>query len=176
MKKYIRPSSLISVMSIIGMLASPLLLFSQLKTINADNLIRQSDVIVQGSVKGRMAEWTPKHDKIQTRIVIGINQLMKGTVQGNSMTVVVPGGEVDGVGEWYSHVPRFDNDEEVVLFAKQDKGGVYRVAEGEAGKFTVTIDSRTRSKVISNIGTLDAFSNKIKSTVKLQQAGDGNQQ
>jgi hypothetical protein len=176
MKTFVRIPSFAFLISMIVMIALSSVLYSQSKTINTGNLIRESEVIVHGNVTGRMAEWTPKHDKIQTRVTVAVDQTLKGTVPGSTMTVVVPGGEVDGVGEWYSHIARFDADEEVVLFAKQDRGGIFRIAGGEAGKFTVKKDPTTGSKTISNNGTLEAFTSRIKSTVKQQQANTNKEQ
>jgi hypothetical protein len=148
----------------------PLILMGQSKSINAEKIIKESEVIVQGKVGGRTTEWTAKHDKIQTRVIISVDQTLKGAVPGSTITVVVPGGEIDGVGEWYSHVPRFEDQEEVVLFARQDKAGAFKVAGGEAGKFTVVKDAKTGSKIIANVGTLESFTSKIKNTIKLQRA------
>jgi hypothetical protein len=176
MKTFVRISPVAFLISIIMIIALSSVLYSQSKTINTGNLIRESEVIVHGNVTGRLAEWTPKHDKIQTRVTVAVDQTLKGTVPGNKMVVVVPGGEIDGVGEWYSHIARFDVDEEVVLFTKQDKSGIFRVAGGEAGKFTVKKDPATGSKTISNNGTLEAFTYRIKNTVKQQQENTNKEQ
>jgi hypothetical protein len=173
MKEFKRTSLFAFLTGIFVVFVSPVILFAQSKTINTENLIRESEVIVHGNVSGRMAEWTSKHDKIQTRITVAVDQTIKGTVPGDAMTVIIPGGEIDGIGEWYSHIARFDDNEEVILFAKKDKNGIFRVTGGESGKFTVRKDARTGSKSIPNIGTLEVFTQKIKNTVKKQQAEIG---
>jgi hypothetical protein len=138
-----------------------------------DGLIRESEVIVSGKVGGLASEWTPKRERIQTRVTLAVDEAMKGTVPGNAMTIVVPGGEVDGVGEWYSHTATFQNNEEVVVFAKKDASGHYRVAGGRDGKFLVQKDARTGAKTVQNVGTFDAFKSAIAKGMKASK--DGNQ-
>ena len=43
-----------------------------------------------------------------------MNESLKGTVRENSVDVTYPGGEVGGIGELYTHMPVFDNNESVL--------------------------------------------------------------
>lgn len=154
----------------------PLLLWSQSTTIQTDQLIRESDVIVVGSVGALKSEWNADRSRIQTVVTIRVDETVKGSVQGGSLAVVVPGGEVDGVGEWYSHSVRFQDTEEVVVFAKKDQKGVMRVTGGEQGKFLVKEGGNpgskngkgAGSKIIPNVGNLEDFTAQVKKTVKAQ--------
>ena len=101
----------------------PVLLWSQSTTIQTEQLIRASDVIVVGRVGALKSEWNADKSRIQTVVKIQVGETIKGAVDGGSLTVVIPGGEVDGVGEWYSHSVRFKDSEDVVVFAKKDKQG-----------------------------------------------------
>jgi hypothetical protein len=139
-----------------------------------EELTQQSDIITVGKVRSLQSEWTNNKERIQTRVMVSVDQTLKGTTPGSSMTVVIPGGEVDGVGEWYSHSLRFTNDENVVLFAKKGSDNEYRVTGGEFGKLSVKVDEKTGAKSISNLGSLKDFSLKIRNTVKLQDAGTTN--
>jgi len=51
--------------------------------------------------------------------------------------LTVPGGEVGEYGVMIEHAPRFDPDEDVVLFLAQDKAEGTRVLYDEQGKYTV---------------------------------------
>jgi len=146
----------------------PLLLWSQPATMQTDQLIRESDVIVVGAVGALKSEWNADRSRIQTVVTIRVDETVKGSVQGGSLTVVVPGGEVDGVGEWYSHTARFQDTEQVVVFAKKDQKGVMRVTGGEHGKFLVKAGTDAGSKIIPNVGTLEDFTSQVKHTVKAQ--------
>jgi hypothetical protein len=151
----------------------PLLLWSQPSTVQTDQLVRESDVIVVGSVGALKSQWNADRSRIQTVVTIHVDETVKGSVQGGSLTVVVPGGEVDGVGEWYSHSARFQDTEEVVVFAKKDQKGVMHVTGGEQGKFLVKPAQNAGSKIIPNVGNLEDFTSKVKNTVKAQaSAGD----
>ena len=135
----------------------------------APAIIGQSDVIVAGHVGSLATEWTPNKERIQTRVTIAVDETMKGSAAG-SLTLVVPGGEIDGVGEWYSHTATFHSNEEVVVFASKDKAGEFRVAGGDHGKLLVTRDAKSGAKMIQNFGTLAQFKNAVAAAVKAQGA------
>ena len=139
--------------------------FSQhVKTVT-DQLARDADVIVVGRVGTLKAEWNANKSRIQTRVTIAVNSVLKGDAGQQTISLVVPGGEVDGVGEWYSHSPRFLRSEDVVVFAKKDARGSLRVASGEQGKLTIKQDSTTGAKIIPNVGTLAQFTSHLRTAL-----------
>jgi len=142
----------------------------QAKTLKTDELTSRSEVIVAGKVNALKSEWTADKSRIQTRVTIAVDETMKGSVEGGTLTVVIPGGEVDGVGEWYSHTVGFKTDEEVVVFAMKDKTGKYRVTAGERGKFLVEKDAESGSRIIPNVGSLTEFTATVRKNVKDQQS------
>jgi len=149
----------------------PTSLRSQIKSLKPDALVRQSDVVVVGKVGALASQWNNNRTRIETRVTVSVEQTLKGTAPGSSMTLVIPGGEVDGVGEWYSHSVRFDRDEDVVLFAQREKGDHYRVVNGPEGKISVTRDPRTGAKTIASGGSLESFATRIQGIAKAQSAG-----
>jgi hypothetical protein len=151
----------------------PLLLWSQPKTIQTEQLILESDVIVVGSVGALKSEWNADRSRIQTVVTINVGETIKGSVDRGALTVVIQGGEVDGVGEWYSHSVRFKDSEDVVVFAKKDKQGIMRVTGGEHGKFLVKEGKQAGSKIIPNVGGLEDFTAQVKKTAKAQAAAPG---
>jgi len=148
----------------------PVLSFGQSKNVRTDQLAGQSDVIVVGKVNSLKSQWNADKSRIQTSVSIAVDEAIKGAVEGNTLTVVIPGGEVDGVGEWYSHSVSFKAEEEVVVFAAKDKSGRYRVTSGERGKFLVGKDAKTGSKIIRNVGSLSDFTTQIRKNIKDQQS------
>jgi hypothetical protein len=165
MNKRVR-TAFFMILTIVMFMALPILLFAQSKTSMTDALTKDAELIVIGKVGGLVSQWTPDHTRIETRVTVSVDQTLKGSTPGNSLTVVIPGGEVDGVGEWYSHSARFENNEDVVLFAAKGGNGRYHVAGGESGKISIKKDKNTGAKVIPNVGTLDEFTSKIKKSVK----------
>ena len=148
----------------------PVTLWSQPKKPKTDQLAQEADVIIVGKVGQLASEWNEDKSRIQTRVTISVDETIKGTVADQSISLVIPGGEIDGVGEWYSHSVRFEREENVVVFAKKDNEGRFRIPAGEHGKFLIMKDKSTGAKIIPNIGTLEGFVSQIKRNVKPQGA------
>ena len=138
---------------------------AQSNAAKTDALTKDADLIVVGKVGRVDCAWADGKKRIETRVSVSVDETIKGNAEGNTVMVVVPGGEIDGVGEWYSHTPRFGQDENIVLFAKKDSGGKYRVAGGEHGKVSVVKDSRSGKKIVPNAGTLEEFTTAVKKSV-----------
>jgi hypothetical protein len=85
------------------------------------------------------------------------------------MTITSPGGEVDSVGEWYSHTARFTKGEEVVVFAEKDKKGDFRVSGGHEGKISIRKDEASGQARVSDRMTLDDLKARIKNAVRAQE-------
>lgn len=151
----------------------PVFLWGQPKTVQTAQLVRDSEVIVVGTVGSLRSEWNADKTRIQTVVTIRVDETIKGAVDAGSLTVVIPGGEVGEVGEWYSHSVRFKDAEEVVVFAKKDIRGVLRVTDGEQGKFLVEKDPKDGSRIIPNLGPLEEFATQVKQSVKAQSTVRG---
>lgn len=156
--------------AIILAIAAPTLVISQSKAVKTEDLVKKSDLIVIGKVGRKASEWNADRSRIQTRVSVTVDQTIKGAHAGTTITVVVPGGEVDGVGEWYSHTAQFAENEDVVVFAKKDNRGDYRVAGGEHGKVTLEKDKATGNLMVPNLGTVDQFAAQVQTVVKAQEA------
>jgi hypothetical protein len=142
----------------------PNFLAGQTKHLTTDELSKQSEVVAVGKVSGLKSQWDKNKSRIVTQVTMTVGEYLKGNA-GGEITITSPGGEVDGVGEWYSHSPRFKNSEDVVVFARRDKEGHYRVAGGHEGKFSVKKDAVTGKQVVDERGSLDDFKSQIKKAV-----------
>ena len=145
---------------------------TQTKTVSLDELTQSSDVIAVGQVKNMTSEWDETGTRIRTKVQVSVDQLVAGTNPGSTLTLYVPGGEVGTVGEFYSHMPVFKREEQVVVFATQDKQHHYRVSAGVQGKFTVQKDQTTGKPIVPGHATLEEFTSMIKTTVIKLQSGD----
>ena len=141
---------------------------AQTKTVSTEELARQSEVVAVGKVTAMKSEWDQTKTRIVTHVTMAVGEYLKGSA-GNVMTITTPGGEVDGVGEWYSHSARFQKDEDVVVFAERDKKGNYRVAGGHQGKLSITRGEGTSLAHVSEQTTLDDFKAQIKRALNVQQ-------
>ncbi len=148
--------------------ALPEVTHGQEKALTTDELARRADVVVVGKVTAMKSEWNSDKSRIFTRVTVSVDQFIKGDGGEHFVTVTTPGGEVDGVGELYSHSVRFVNDETVVLFAVKDRQGGLRVAGGDQGKFTVKDNEQTGRPMVSDVGTLEEFVTHIRTVVKAQ--------
>jgi hypothetical protein len=113
------------------------------------------------------SQWEGNKERIVTRVTMAVGEYLKGGA-GSVMTITSPGGEVDGVGEWYSHTARFAKDEEVVVFAEKDKKGNLRVTGGNEGKISIKKDASSGLPRVSEGVSLDDFKARIKETVRVQ--------
>lgn len=158
--KILRTISLFSVVLLLAALNSPGAR-SQPHGVTPEDLTRSSDVVVVGKVKELKSEWSPGKKAIVTRVTLDVNESLKGG-SGQTLTVLVPGGEVDGVGEWYSHTARFKKDDDVLLFAKKQGETGFRVTGGEEGRMLIARDSKTGVSTVAGGITLDEMKKRVR--------------
>ena len=145
-------------------------IFSQNKVLNKKGslqkaiteLSKKSDLIVVGKVSKMQSAWNKQKTRIYTNITVDVEEYVKGNGNTKSIIVTNPGGEVDGVGELYTHTPKFKSTEEVMLFLNKNKEGRLFVTNGHKGKFSVIKDASLNKKII---GTGESI-NDIKAMVK----------
>ncbi len=126
------------------------------------NLSEKADVIVTGKVTSQKSEWNSSKDRISTKVTIQVGEFLKGVESQTQIVVTHPGGEVGEVGELYSHMPRFGNNEEVLLFLKKDNHNNYKVLDGEDGKLTLYHDQVTGEEITSFNEKISSLKNEIK--------------
>ncbi|MGA9295544.1 MAG: hypothetical protein WBV81_23335 [Ignavibacteriaceae bacterium] len=133
------------------------------------SLSKGSDVIATGKVTKQKSSWNKNKTRIYTEATLQVDEYLKGNNNGNTVTVTYPGGEVGSVGEIYSHMPKFVNNEDVLVFLKKDKVGKnYKVFKGEDGKINITKDSKTGEKATSSDVRINFLKAQIKSYLKAQ--------
>jgi hypothetical protein len=142
---------------------------SQSRLVSTEDLARQAEVVAVGKVTALRPEWNEAHTMIRTRVTISVNEYVKGGSSAPTFTLYVPGGEVGGVGELYSDMATFRQDENVVVFAQKDKQGRYRISDGFQGKMTIVKDQITGKLMVAGGKTLDELTNDVKRSLQLQQ-------
>jgi len=141
---------------------------SQSKHLTTDKLTTQAEVVAVGKVKETKSEWDEFHSSIRTRVTVSVDEYLKGS-GANNLDVYVPGGEVDGVGELYTHMAKFKKDEEVVVFAEKDSNNRYRVSGGDQGKVIVKKDETTGMPMVGGQQSLDDFKVEVRGHAKGQK-------
>ena len=142
------------------------LLFSSLaqdRSLEIKKLSKGADVILTGKVTKQNSSWNENKTRIFTKATLQVDEYLKGNNSGNSIEVTYPGGEVGDVGELYTHMPRFTNDEEVLVFLKKDqKSKGYKVFDGEDGKISVIKDTKTGEKITNSNVKINSLKREIK--------------
>jgi hypothetical protein len=129
------------------------------------DLTHQAEIIAVGKVSALEPQWSEDGGSIFTRVTLHVGEYLKGS-GGQALVLVTPGGEVGGVGEYYSHAARFSRDEEVVVFAERNKRGAYRVAGGHRGKLTITTDAGTGTRRVASQQLLDDLKSAVAASVQ----------
>jgi len=143
--------------------------FAQEESSKIKKLSKDSDVIITGKVIQKESSWNESKTRIYTKTTVQVEEYLKGTNNENSVEITSPGGEVGNIGEIYSHMPRFENEEEVLVFLKRDdKNMDYEVLNGEEGKITVLSDTKSNEKVTSSNLRLKDLKSQIKSYLNEQ--------
>ena len=143
---------------------------AQLSSSEIKILSEKSDVILTGKVTHQTSSWNENKTRIYTHATIQVDDYIKGNNGRNSVSVIYPGGEVGDIGEMYSHMPRFEKNEEVLLFLKKDtKNTSFKVVNGEDGKISVTTDPKTGEKVTSSKRHLSSLTAQIKNYIDSRQ-------
>ena len=140
--------------------------FAQQMAVELKDLSVGADVIITGKVTQQSSSWNDDNTRIYTRATIQVEEYLKGINNGGSIIVTYLGGEVGEVGEMYSHMPRFEDQEEVLVFLKKDKkNSGYKVFNGENGKIGVIDDPKTGEKVTASNVQINSLKAQIKNYV-----------
>jgi hypothetical protein len=140
--------------------------YAQLTSVEAKSMSKNSDLIITGKVIEQTSSWNEDKTRIYTQATIQVEEYIKGNNAGNTVTVKYLGGEVGEVGEMYSHMPRFEDKEEVLIFLKKDeKSTNYKVFNGESGKISVIKDPKTGEKVTTSNVSVSSFKAQIKNYI-----------
>jgi hypothetical protein len=138
----------------------------QEKAVTADDLARKAEVVAVARVAQMKSEWNESHSMIRTRVTIAVNEYLKGSTPATALTVYVPGGEVGDVGEIYTHVPSFRENENVVVFLEKEQDGAYRVSGGTQGKYIIENDRTTGQATVAGKTNLEEFKTAIRKAIQ----------
>jgi len=139
--------------------------FAQLTSSEFKSMSKSADLIITGKVTQQNSNWNENKTRIYTTATIQVEESIKGNSQ-SLVEVLFLGGEVGDVGELYTHMPKFENNEEVLVFLKKDeKSTGYKVFNGENGKISVINDPKTGEKVTTSNVKINSIKAQIKSYI-----------
>jgi hypothetical protein len=140
--------------------------FAQQIATELKGLSKGADVILTGKVTQQTSSWNENKTRIYTLATIQVDEYIKGSTAENTVTIKYLGGEVGEIGEKYSHMPRFEDKEEVLVFLKKDeKSTDYKVFNGENGKISVINDPKTGEKVTTSNVQINSLKAQIKNYI-----------
>ena len=136
--------------------------FSQQTGAKLKQLTANADLIVTGKVSGNRSNWNIDKTRIYTEATLKVDEYLKGNSNGSQVVITYPGGEVRGIGELYTHMPKFENNEDVLVFLKKDEKG-FKVFDGEEGKIGIIKDAKTGEKITNSNIRINDLKAQIKS-------------
>ena len=105
-----------------------------------DEKVAVADAIVLGRVTATESQWDPQKRWIVTRTTFTVDRAIKGA-PSPSLTIVTPGGTVDGIRQETIGVPSFRKGDEQIVFVKQAEAGA-TVAFFDQGVYAVSRNAR----------------------------------
>ncbi len=109
-------------------------------------LIDRSDFVVYARVLGNHGVWDPATQTIWTVTDLRVLDGPKGHV-GSILRVTEPGGVIGDIGHLFPGVPKFEENQELVLFLYSAAGNRVRVLGLYQGVYYVSTDAVTKEKV-----------------------------
>jgi hypothetical protein len=95
-----------------------------------------------GEVVSATGEWVPGRATIQTRVVLTVVELVKGTAP-SPLTFTHLGGRVGDEASAVGGGPRFQSGERVLVFLRRHPDGSLRLADLNYGRFEIVRDTAT---------------------------------
>ena len=136
--------------------------FAQFSSSEIKNLTKGAYIILTGKVTEQASSWNENRTRIYTKATIQVNEYIKGNNRGGTVTVNYPGGEIGEIGEMYSHMPRFKDNEEVMVFLEKSGNNTdYKVLNGEEGKITLLNNETTGEKTTNSYVPLNSLKQQI---------------
>jgi hypothetical protein len=123
-----------------------------LRDISIEELVRTSDLIIQGEVKEISCRMEADH--IYTYVSVEISKSIKGEFP-QEITLRIKGGKIGNIVEKVSGSPSFEKGERVILFLKR-KNEFFSVSGMALGKFKI-INERGVALVINNAEGLSVY-------------------
>ncbi len=107
--------------------------------LSLEQMVRLSQRIILGRCVSRESYWNKTRTLILTSTRFAVTADLKGQSQGVA-TVVTVGGTKDGITQVVHGTPKFEDNEEVLLFLEAGKSGFWKPLGLSQGKFRIVTD------------------------------------
>lgn len=131
-----------------GAICFPTALFASIiRVVPFDEKVANASAIVVGVCSRNEARWDATHHLILTYSTFTVENIFKGT-PSPQITIVLPGGELDGIGQFSVGVPTFEVGHAYVLFVRDTRVGP-TILYFQQGVYAVTTDAATRERIVA---------------------------
>lgn len=140
--------------------------------VSEQDLVAKADYVVTGRVVAIESEIIEAPEpKVWTTITLEVDEALKGRAnKGGYVHLTVPGGVAGGMFTYIADLPGFAEDEEVVLFLRDQKSGGYGIVAGQRGKHRIATDPDTGEKYV--VGANLHSSQGIQDVAEAQKKSD----
>jgi len=118
--------------------------------LSTEELTRSSEAVVVGGVEDVESHWTQDGTSIFTTASVVVEEVVRGVVIQQRVTVEYEGGEIGEMGLKVSDVAPLERGERVLLFLKSGKskryGSVYNIVGKAQGKYLIGEDGIARKR------------------------------
>jgi hypothetical protein len=130
--------------SIAGFLISLCATAATLEKLTIEQMAQKSTIIIRGKITGCAGE--KPGVIIYTRCGVAVSETWKGAPKKN-IDFVVPGGRVQAFSQTYAGAPKFNANEQYVLFLWVGRSGVPQIIGLSQGVFDVTFNAKGQATV-----------------------------
>lgn len=131
--------------------------------ISTEELVKEADHIVIGTVIGMESSWDAEGRWIRTYVSLSVEESIKGALRGKQVVISYIGGLVGEIGLWHSDTPNFKKGQRVFVFLQPDNRGAFKVVGRQQGKFTIM-----GGRIVEPNLSIEAFTKQIKTILKRQ--------
>jgi hypothetical protein len=118
--------------------------------LSTEDLTRSSEAVVVGGVEDVESHWTQNGTSIFTTASVVVEEVVRGVVKQQVVSVEYEGGEIGEIGLKVSDVAPLEKGERVLLFLKSGKskkyGSVYNIVGKAQGKYLIGEDGFARKR------------------------------
>jgi len=140
----IAASILFSAMSVFAVPAVALM-----EALSIGELVQESDSVVRGEVRAMKTQWDSSGTQILTVATIRVDKDYKEGISEELITVVYPGGELDGLVMMVSDSVELTVGEDVIIFLGKEQGisgqPYFFVVGSAQGKYAIELDGNVQT-------------------------------
>ena len=116
---------------------------------NLDDLVTEAEAIVVGTVTGAESHYTAEKD-IYTLVTLADLKVLHGRYEGNSLTLQLPGGEVDNDVMEVHGSPKLAVKDRVVVFVQGNGQQLVPIVGWTQGVFRLELDAKSGKQKVKD--------------------------